>query len=356
MMMERQQGSWVRRAAMRWSPNVNESWRQRWFRVGADVGLALLVIGVVAVLLPGTPAVIPVVQEESHSSQQISAPAAETALQHARQHMQPGYRCPLHPEVVSETPGRCPICGEALVLAASTINSAALSPIDVVAYVDNHHRNRGVIPENEGWVEHIIKAKVGQRVKQGDVLLEIYSPGLVQLQMDYLEGQQRKDAVALIDARNRLRAHGQTDESIRALALGKKADGVIRVRAPGDGVITEVYAPEGVFVPQGIAVVDMVDISSLWMSATVPLSKIMGLEPGIKVEVRSPMLGDEVLYGQTVAVDRLAAGKDAVTVQVRFENSSQKLAERQYADLRLLPAQPMMESQVPIANADWLDY
>ncbi|MBI3772074.1 MAG: efflux RND transporter periplasmic adaptor subunit [Gammaproteobacteria bacterium] len=354
-MME-EQGSWMQRVTARWSSGASESGQRRWVRVGADVGLALFVIGVIAVLtVPASPSVTAPVQVQSPVLEP-PAPAVETALEHARQHMQPGYRCPIHPEVVSETPGRCLICGEALVPAVSTMKPSELHPVDVVAYVDNSHRNRDVIPESEGWVERIVKAKVGQRVKQGDVLLEIYSPGLVQLQMDYLDGQRRKDALALIDARNRLRAHGQTDESIRALALGKKADGVIRVRAPGDGMITEVYAPEGIFVPQGIAVVDMVDVSSLWMSAKVPLSKIMGLAPGVKVEARSPLLGNEVLLGQTVAVDRLAAGDDALTVQVRFDNSSQKLAERHYADLRIFPAQPVSEPLLPMVNADWLDY
>lgn len=353
--MLEQQKSWARRVASRWSSGVHESARQRWIRVGIDVGLSLLAIGVAAVLLlPASPGEMPASPAQSQMPEQ--PPVPETALEHARQHVQPGYRCPLHPEVISETPGQCPICGEALVSAVAAMTSSELRPVDVVAYVDNSHRNRGVVPESEGWVERIVNAKAGQRVKQGDVLLEMYAPGLVQLQMDYLDGQRRKDALALIDARNRLRAHGQSDEAIRILALGKKADGVIRVHAPSDGVISEVYAPEGIFVPRGIAVVEMVDVSSLWMSAKVPLSKTMGLKPGIKVEARSPLLGDEVLQGQTVAVDRLATEDDAVAVQVRFDNSSQKLAERNYADLRILPARPVNEPLAPMANANWLDY
>lgn len=355
-MMEKQQGSWLQRMRVRWSSRDHESGYRRWIRAGADVGLALIVIGVIAVLVvPASPSVTPSVQLQPQILEQPPAPVVETALEHARQHMQPGYRCPLHPEVMSETPGQCPICGEALVSAVAAMTASELRPVDVVAYVDNSHRNRGVIPESEGWVERIVNAKVGQRVKQGDVLLEMYAPELVQLQKDYLDGQRRKDALALIDARNRLRAHGQSDEAIRILALGKKADGVIRVRAPSDGVIAEVYTPEGIFVPQGIAVVDMVDVSSLWMSTKVPFSKIMGLEPGIKVEARSPLLGNEILHGQTVTVERLAAGDDTVEVLVRFDNSGQKLAERQYADLRILPAQAVNEV-LPLANADWLDY
>ena len=44
------------------------------------------------------------------------APApAETAFEHAAKHLEPGYVCPMHPDVTSDEPGTCPICGMALV-------------------------------------------------------------------------------------------------------------------------------------------------------------------------------------------------------------------------------------------------
>jgi membrane fusion protein, copper/silver efflux system len=43
------------------------------------------------------------------------APVAETALEHARKHLDPTYVCPMHPQIVRSEPGNCPICGMALV-------------------------------------------------------------------------------------------------------------------------------------------------------------------------------------------------------------------------------------------------
>ncbi|MCM2310871.1 MAG: hypothetical protein NDI84_05655, partial [Steroidobacteraceae bacterium] len=43
------------------------------------------------------------------------AAAAETASEHAARHADPLYRCPMHPDVVRNEPGECPICGMALV-------------------------------------------------------------------------------------------------------------------------------------------------------------------------------------------------------------------------------------------------
>lgn len=40
---------------------------------------------------------------------------AESALEHAEKHLDPTYVCPMHPEITSDEPGKCPICGMALV-------------------------------------------------------------------------------------------------------------------------------------------------------------------------------------------------------------------------------------------------
>jgi membrane fusion protein, copper/silver efflux system len=44
----------------------------------------------------------------------------ETALEHALRHLDPEYYCPMHPQVTSDKPGRCPICSMDMVPFAST--------------------------------------------------------------------------------------------------------------------------------------------------------------------------------------------------------------------------------------------
>jgi Cu(I)/Ag(I) efflux system membrane fusion protein len=41
--------------------------------------------------------------------------SATSAQEHAVLHTEPGYVCPMHPDVTSDEPGDCPICGMDLV-------------------------------------------------------------------------------------------------------------------------------------------------------------------------------------------------------------------------------------------------
>ena len=48
---------------------------------------------------------------QGQNDMKAELPEGETAVEHARQHLEPDYVCPMHAEVVAKEPGSCPICG-----------------------------------------------------------------------------------------------------------------------------------------------------------------------------------------------------------------------------------------------------
>ncbi len=54
-------------------------------------------------------------QDAPDASEPVATAADDTAAEHALKHTEPLYRCPMHPEVVKDAPGTCPICGMNLV-------------------------------------------------------------------------------------------------------------------------------------------------------------------------------------------------------------------------------------------------
>lgn len=45
----------------------------------------------------------------------LTSSGEETALEHAKKHLDPKYVCPMHPQIIRDEPGNCPICGMTLV-------------------------------------------------------------------------------------------------------------------------------------------------------------------------------------------------------------------------------------------------
>jgi Cu(I)/Ag(I) efflux system membrane fusion protein len=72
----------------------------------------IIAVAAVAILLAGW-----FIADYMNNSDDMSGvEQQETALQHAQKHLDPNYVCPMHPQIVRNEPGTCPICGMELVL------------------------------------------------------------------------------------------------------------------------------------------------------------------------------------------------------------------------------------------------
>jgi Cu(I)/Ag(I) efflux system membrane fusion protein len=72
----------------------------------------IIAVAAVAILLAGW-----FIADYMNNSDDMSGvEQQETALQHAQKHLDPNYVCPMHPQIVRNEPGTCPICGMDLVL------------------------------------------------------------------------------------------------------------------------------------------------------------------------------------------------------------------------------------------------
>jgi len=106
------------------------------------------------------------------SKTQSAAPAAEDALKAAR------YTCPMHPEILRDKPGDCPICGMALVPIAGTgeaddselrnltrrlwIGVALSVPLVILAMspMVGIQEPFGLMPRARGWIEFVLGTPV----------------------------------------------------------------------------------------------------------------------------------------------------------------------------------------------------
>jgi Cu(I)/Ag(I) efflux system membrane fusion protein len=53
--------------------------------------------------------------EHAAPTESMATAADDSAIEHAAKHLDPKYVCPMHPQVIKDEPGSCPICGMDLV-------------------------------------------------------------------------------------------------------------------------------------------------------------------------------------------------------------------------------------------------
>ncbi|QEC44351.1 efflux RND transporter periplasmic adaptor subunit [Pseudobacter ginsenosidimutans] len=209
------------------------------------------------------------------------------------------YTCPMHPQIVQNKMGTCPICGMDLVLfdknnkeASLTLSESqiALANITTVvagsAVMNNSRTLNGRIVTNPeqtmfmssrvaGRVENLYVRETGVKVEKGQLLYRIYSEELSALQQEYLmavaqakqfPGNARFSEIGKA-AKQKLKLYDQSDAQLAALLQSGKVDPYVNYFATGNGMVAELSVTEGQYVSQGSPVMRLEGYGKLWVEA-----------------------------------------------------------------------------------------
>ncbi|MGB5210130.1 MAG: efflux RND transporter periplasmic adaptor subunit [Gammaproteobacteria bacterium] len=305
----------------------------------------------------------------------IEAPVPEDVQAHAVAHTQPGYVCPMHPQITSEEPGTCPICGMDLVqrqlesalddsvvvrISAEVRNNLGVRTetvgfeplprvIDAVGQVTyDESQVRHVHARAEGWVQRVYVSSVGDRIAKGKPLVELFSPVLESAQQEYLQAL-RMGGDALVSAsESRLRSLGIGEDEIARLRKERKVDGFIVFRSEMDGVVTQLSVRDGMFVRPATDMVVLADLDRVWIEADVLTRQAGWLAPGLPATVsldqsEGPALRGELsyVYPEADPVTR------AVRVRLSFANPGGRLMPNSFATVRIKETGSAPVLQVP---------
>jgi Cu(I)/Ag(I) efflux system membrane fusion protein len=273
----------------------------------------------------------------------------------------------MHPFVVSDRPGNCPICGMSLVpqnsatqekdaqaCAVHPPGGVSLSPSQrVLANVAttkaalHEFSQDSVLAGKVSWDERLltrVSARIsgrierlrvnftGARVGAGQPLLDIYSPELVSAQKEYLlaiEGAERAkegtsaDSTAMMEglrdaARVRLKLWGVTDAQIAGLARTRQPKTVVTVFSPVAGVVTERLVTAGQYVNEGTPLFSVAPLSNVWVNAELYENEINRAAVGTAVFVTTEAYPDKVFQGRVAFVDT-AVSPETRTLKVRID-------------------------------------
>ena len=250
-------------------------------------------------------------------------------VEHATLHQDPTYICPMHPQVVRNAPGSCPICGMDLVAREAESGTAPRPEVTLSGGVQQHmsirttkvgrdslwkyirtqgtvayddERIRHIHPRTSGWIENLYVWSEGEHVERKDDLLDFVSPTVLHAQMDYIGALEEDDLSSfgrrtrsegsdsgeLLGSRELLRYMNVPEMYLKRMDDTRQLRDLIPIKAPQGGVITFHNASEGMYVEPWDRLFTIVDLSEVWVMVDIYEHQIAWVKPGLKAEITTP--------------------------------------------------------------------
>ena len=222
------------------------------------------------------------------------------------------YTCSMHPQIMQDKPGKCPICHMDLIVVKKT-NTAA----DEILLNDEQIRlgniqtdtiRNGMIGDKMiltatlntdetkvnsinarimGRIDRLYFKNMGDYVSKGAHLYDLYSEELNNAKQEYIVAVEKQQSLdnSIIDfnrlvqsAKTKLLLWGMSEAQVNKLTKTKKASPLTSFYSNESGYITELPVMEGQYVSEGSTIVKLADLSSLWAEAQVYTSQLSAID------------------------------------------------------------------------------
>ncbi|HMN39756.1 MAG TPA: efflux RND transporter periplasmic adaptor subunit [Phycisphaerales bacterium] len=260
------------------------------------------------------------------------------------------WTCGMHPQVIQDHPGDCPIChmkltplvtandagepagggalGTVVIDPAVVQNMGVRTAVVTEGPLQETVRATAILAEPEpgrrdinlrvsGWIQTLYANTDGMAVKKGDPLFDLYSPDLRLAIEELITARKSADrtgqdaggslgqtSAALIAAAElRLQTLGLTAEQIAELGGMEHAPAVVTFFSPIDGhVVEKASVYNGSAVMAGQLVLRLADRSTMWFEARVPEGSIGRVRVGQRAVARVNALPERTFEGEVVFV------------------------------------------------------
>jgi membrane fusion protein, copper/silver efflux system len=224
----------------------------------------------------------------------------------------------------------------------------ALRTVGVVAYDKQRHWN--FVSRVDGYIQKLYVSSRGELVEKDQPLLTIYSPDLLTTQRELLDLLRLRDqskqtasqaavesSEGLIEsAKRRLARWNITEKQIAELEQSRTATETLTLYSPFKGAVQNLPVDQGRRVAMGEQLVEMADLSVVWVWAQFYQNELPLLKKGLPVIVTTPSYPGEPFAGQIGLVDPFI---DEATrtgrVRLELQNADFRLRPDMYVDVEL---------------------
>jgi multidrug efflux pump subunit AcrA (membrane-fusion protein) len=208
----------------------------------------------------------------------------------------------------------------------------------------NARRLAHLTARTAGRVERLLAVE-GDRVREGQVLAEVYSPDYMAIQAEYLQASARAKrqagdpaeagtARALLEsAGERLLLVGASPADVDALAASPVPRPFLPIRATLTGTVLGSGVLPGDHVDLGASLFRLADLTTLWACLHIQEKDLSAAKPGVVVALRTQAYPGEEFRGPLVLIgDLVEPGTRTVEGRVEVPNPAGKLKPGMYVE------------------------
>ena len=210
------------------------------------------------------------------------------------------YTCSMHPSVHAHAPGTCPVCSMTLTPVTVADEHSGVVQLDaerqraigvrtekvlkapltldiraVGKLTYDETRLHDVVLKVGGFVSGLRITAMGQAVRKGEALFQLYSPELYAAEQDYVVARSSREALGgagrgddlVRAAETRLSLLGLSAEQIQAIAKAGAPIEKLAFPAPASGYVIEKNVVEGAAIRAGDRVFRIAALDKLWVEA-----------------------------------------------------------------------------------------
>ena len=291
------------------------------------------------------------------------------------------YTCPMHPQILEDHPGSCPICGMTLVkksgqasessgISLNTVllpvNATAISTVAAITpeqkevaatisaqgYLDFDARTFNNISSRfSGRIEKLYIKYAFQEVRKGQRIFDIYSPDMVTAQRDliFLMKNSAQETGVINSAKQKLLLQGMTYEQVNQVIQTGKAFHSLPVYSFYQGHVHDMphsqmsgttnagpssdltnnlplSVKEGMYVEKGQNLFNVVNPHMLWAVIKIDQADIKLLKLNQAITITLPDLPGKTLIGKVDFVEPVLENGDKTTsIRVYLDNMDHEL-------------------------------
>jgi RND family efflux transporter MFP subunit len=223
-----------------------------------------------------------------------------------------------------------------------------LRTVGLIAYEEG--RKYSVNSKIEGWIETLHINREGQEVKKGQPLLALYSPELVAAQEEYLLALRNSKRLAgnplpevaessmrlLAAARTRLQYWDISEAQIEALKASGQPSKTLTLYSRHNGVVIMKKALEGMRVMAGEELLQIADISRIWVNAEIFEYQLPSVVVGQEAEIELPFAAGTVHRGKITHIYPYLNNETRTAVaRIELDNPGLVFKPDMYATIRI---------------------